>query len=96
MPPVMSSKVFNIPYPGGTVIVATLIKYVISGDTQLSYDSFVTQYSDDGVTVDFSLSSISRNISVNDGVMTVRLTATAPGVNIIDCRCCLIPGDPFA
>ena len=97
MPPIVSSKVFNIPYPGGTVIVATLIKYVISGNNQVMYGDIVTQYSDDGVTVDFpTRNGISKNISVNDGVMTVRLAANEPGVIIVDCRCCLIPGDPFA
>ena len=97
MQPALSTKVFNIPYPGGTVIVATLIKYVISGDTPESYASIVTQYSDDGVTVDFShIYFISNDISVNDGVMTVRLTGNDPATILIDCRCCLIPGDPFA
>ena len=97
MPPIMSSKVFNIPYPGGTVIVAALVKYRLEGDIQARYSAIVTQYSDDGVTVDFPTGyGISKNISVNDGIMTVRLTATDPAVFIIDCRCCLIPGDPFA
>ena len=97
MPPVRPSKVFNIPYPGGTVIVSTLIKYGISGDTTVLYDSVVTQYSDDGVTTNFSTSyNINQNISVNDGVMTVKLRSLEPDVIINDGRCCLIPGDPFA
>ena len=97
MPPVMPSKVFNIPYPGGTVIVAALIKYSVAGATNEAYDSFVTQYSADGMTVVFSsVNGMSQNISVNDGVMTVRLVPFEPGVVIVDCRCCLIPGDPFA
>ena len=97
MPPAMNSKVFNIPYPGVTVIVATLIKYLVTGNTQLSYSSFVAQYSDDGATVVFPSSyGIDNNISVNDGVMTVIVTPNDLGIVIVDCRCCLIPGDPFA
>jgi hypothetical protein len=39
--------------------------------------------------------SLSLSVSVNSGVMTVtvRYDIMYP---ITDCRCCLIPGDPFA
>ena len=79
------------------MIVATIIKYVISGDAQVVYSSFVTQYSDDGVTVGFSSQyGMHHVISVNDGVMTVIVKVTEPGITVTDGRCCLIPGDPFA
>ena len=96
MPPAIGKKVFNIPYPGGAAIVAALINYSRYGVTEEQKAGIVTQYSADGTTVVFPYSAgMYQSISVNDGVMTVTLTPD-PGNSIIDCRCCLIPGDPFA
>ena len=96
MPPKPTSKIFNMPFSGGAVTAVTLIKYKYSGETKERYTSGVTQYSADGMTVDFSLmGDLSQSISVSGGTMTVTLTAMV-GYTIIDSRCCLIPGDPFA
>lgn len=96
MPPKPVSKIFNIPFSGGAATVVTLIKYRYPGETEERHISGVTQYSTDGMTVDFSLmGDLSQEISASGGTMTVTLTAMT-GYTLTDCRCCLIPGDPFA
>lgn len=92
MPPVRN-KIFNIPFSGGAATVvcrykATSIASVLNGISSVQYNA-------DGTTVTFESDSSSLGVSVNNGVMTVSLTVD-PVLTITDCRCCLIPGDPFA
>ena len=91
--PAVSSKTFNIPFSGGAATVVCLFKY--NSTDGPSRNSTSVQYNADGTTVTFGDEPTSLRVSVNNGVMTVTFTL-APGYKIIDCRCCLIPGDPFA
>lgn len=92
MPPV-PKKTFNIPFSGGAATVVCLFKYT---DTSSVYkSSVVVQYNADGTTVPFESEHASLSVSVNNGVMTATLTLGLQ-YKITDCRCCLIPGDPFA
>lgn len=93
MPPVMPSKVFNIPFLGGAATVVCLIKYSRSG--RESTDSLSVQYNADGTTLGFGGGDLTLGVSVNDDVMTVKITGLRD-YTITNCRCCLIPGDPFA
>ena len=93
MPPIPITKVFKIPFLGGAATVVCPVKYSISGNE--STYSLIVQYNADGTTVDFGNGDLGLSVSVNDGVMTVKLTAMV-GYTITNCRCCLIPGDPFA
>ena len=92
--PQIPRKTFNIPFSGGAATVVCLFKHISAGD---EYKSTISaQYNADGTTVTFGDESISLlSVSVNNGVMTVTLTLS-PGTRFTDCRCCLIPGDPFA
>ena len=96
MPPV-SGKTFNIPFSGGVATVVCLFKYTTATSTASEDKSTISaQYNADGTTVTFwGSSGASLSVSVNNGVMTVILR-TEPGSIVTDCRCCLIPGDPFA
>ena len=92
------SKTFNIPFSGGAATVVCLYKYTLkSDDTSFMYKSnLITQYNADGTTENFGGSAnLSLSVSVNSGVMTVTLNYDLT-FRITDCRCCLIPGDPFA
>ena len=92
------SKTFNIPFSGGAAIVVCLFKYTSQyDDTPFVYKSnIIVQYNADGTTESFGGSaSLSLSVSVNSGVMTVTLNYDLM-FRITDCRCCLIPGDPFA
>ena len=91
--PAVSSKTFNIPFSGGAATVVCLFEYNTADEP--SRNSTSVQYNADGTTVLFGSEYASLEVSVNNGVMTVTFTL-APGYIIIDCRCCLIPGDPFA
>lgn len=95
--PALSSKTFNIPFSGGAATVVCLFKYNTKYNTTdgPSRNSTSVQYNADGTTVTFGDELTSLRVSVNNGVMTVTFTL-APEYKIIDCRCCLIPGDPFA
>lgn len=91
--PAVSSRTFNIPFSGGAATVVCLFKYnTPDGPGQ---NSTSVQYNADGTTVTFGDEYASLEASVNNGVMTVTLKLV-PGYKITDCRCCLIPGDPFA
>lgn len=92
MPPV-SGKTFNIPFSGGAATVVCLFKY--SSFDEPGRNSTSVQYNADGTTVAFGPGDTNLSVSVNNGVMTVTFSL-APGTKIADCRCCLIPGDPFA
>lgn len=97
MPPT-PKKTFNIPFSGEAATVVCLIKYTSKyDDTPTVYNSNISaQYNADGTIVTFFGSiDASLSVSVNNGVMTVTLNygITNP---ITDCRCCLIPGVPFA
>ena len=97
MPP-KPKKTFNIPFSGGAATVVCLYKYTIKyDDTPSVYKSNIcAQYNADGTIENLGGSAdLSLSVSVNSGVMTVTLNygITNP---ITDCRCCLIPGDPFA
>ena len=95
MPPIRN-KIFNIPFSGGAATVVCLFKYNSLNDTSsVQEGSISVQYNADGTTVLFGSEYASLEVSVNSGVMTVKLTPT-PEYKITDCRCCLIPGDPFA
>lgn len=93
MPQIPITKVFNIPFLGGAATVVCPLKYRLAGN-ELT-DSLIVQYNADGTTVGFGGGDLGLSVSVNDGVMTVTLTAMV-GYTITNCRCCLIPGDPFA
>lgn len=94
--PSMPEKTFNIPFSGGAATVVCLFKYTAKGDTSSVYNDLISvQYNADGTTVTFGYGRTSLRVSVNNGVMTVTLSLV-PGSEITDCRCCLIPGDPFA
>ena len=95
MPPVVSSKIFNIPFLGGAATVVCAVKYKYGPSTNQETYSLIVQYNADGTTVNFGGGDLSLLVSVNDGFMTVTLEVM-PGYTIIDCRCCLIPGVPFA
>ena len=76
----------------------SLFKYTNKYETTPSVykGSICAQYNADGTIEDIVGSlSLSLSVSVNSGVMTVtvRYDIMYP---ITDCRCCLIPGDPFA
>ena len=93
MPPI-PKKTFNIPFSGGAVTVVCLYKSTVVASVVKSIIS--VQYNADGTTVTFGADSTSSlSVSVNNGVMTVTLTVD-PALKNTDCRCCLIPGDPFA
>lgn len=95
--PSFLSKTFNIPFSGGAATVVCLFKYSLSDDPSSAYKGVNSvQYNADGTTVNFRGSAdAALSVSVNNGVMTVALEY-ARMVQITDCRCCLIPGDPFA
>ena len=96
--PALQTKVFNIPFSGGAATVVVLIKYRdTSVGTAEKYAASIRLYSADGTTTDYgsTAADISPDFSVSDGIMTVTLMAMRP-YTILDCRCCLIPGDPFA
>lgn len=97
MPP-LPKKTFNIPFSGGAATVVCLLKYQGElGDVSSDYTSSTSaQYNADGTTVTFwGSAGAALSVSVNNGVMTVTLTHDTH-IRITDCRCCLIPGDPFA
>lgn len=92
------SKTFNIPFSGGAATVVCLYKYTIEyNDTPSVYKSNIcAQYNADGTIENLGGSAnLSLSVSVNSGVMTVTLNYDIT-FRITDCRCCLIPGDPFA
>lgn len=92
------SKTFNIPFSGGAATVVCLFKYTSKYETTPSVykGSICAQYNADGTIEDIAGSlSLSLSVSVNSGVMTVTVRYDIMNP-IIDCRCCLIPGDPFA
>lgn len=96
--PSIPKKTFNIPFSGGAATAVCLFKYTgKNGDTSSMYTSSTSvQYNADGTTVTFFGSAgASLSASVNNGVMTVTLEYDTQ-IRITDCRCCLIPGDPFA
>lgn len=89
----ISGKTFNIPFSGGAATAVCLFKY---NSTDGEFKSTISaQYNADGTTVPFWDGATSLHVSVNNGVMTVILRAGI-GTKLTDCRCCLIPGDPFA
>ena len=95
MPPI-PEKTFNIPFSGGAATVVCLFKYADKYDASSMYKSnIIVQYNADGTTVPFESENASLSVSVNNGVMTVTFTL-AIQYTTTDCRCCLIPGDPFA
>lgn len=97
MPPI-PKKTFNIPFSGGAATVVCLFKYTSKyDDTPSAYNSSINaQYNADGTTATIGgTTTVSLSVSVNNGVMTVTLEYDRM-ITIIDCRCCLIPGDPFA
>ena len=97
MPP-LPKKTFNIPFSGGAATVVCLLKYTgKNDDTSSVYTSSTSaQYNADGTTVTFFGSAgADLSVSVNNGVLTVTLEYDTQ-IRITDCRCCLIPGDPFA
>lgn len=92
------SKTFNIPFSGGAATVVCLFKYTLkSDDTSFVYkNDLCAQYNADGTIEGIGGSAdLSLSASVNSGVMTVTLRYDLM-FRITDCRCCLIPGDPFA
>ncbi len=91
--PSVSSRTFNIPFSGGAATVVCLFKYITTDGP--GQNSTSVQYNADGTTVAFGPEDTILSVSVNNGVMTVTFSL-APGAKITDCRCCLIPGDPFA
>lgn len=97
MPVPVLSKTFNIPFSGGAATVVCLFKYIATGDPSSAYEGVNSvQYNADGTTVTFDGSGDATTIvNVNNGVMTVALYY-GKQIEITDCRCCLIPGDPFA
>ena len=91
-------KTFNIPFSGGAATVVCFFKYTSKyDDTPSVHKSNVdAQYNADGTTETFWTSeNVTLHVSVNNGVMTVILEHSVM-IRITDCRCCLIPGDPFA
>lgn len=94
MPPMLPSKTFNMPFSGGAATIVCLVEYS-NPDGEVSKGGVITQYISDGTTVDLTYGDMSLSVSVSNGVMTATLTAIS-GYNLRDCRCCLIPGDPFA
>lgn len=96
MPAAVLRKTFNIPYSGGKATVMCLFKYSSSDNPSIvKYSVSSVQCHDGGGTGFGTADKATLMFSVNNGVMTVTLNYT-PGIEITDCRCCLIPGDPFA
>ena len=94
--PSIPKKTFNIPFSGGAATVVCLFKYTsLNNTSSVQEESISVQYNADGTTVLFGTEYASLEVSVNNGVMTVILR-TDPVSIVTDCRCCLIPGDPFA
>lgn len=94
MPQALPSKNFNMPFSGGAATVVCLAEYSAFGGT-VSKIGLITQYNSDGTTVDLTAGDLSLSVSASNGVMMVVLSAMK-GYTLIDGRCCLIPGDPFA
>ena len=92
------SKTFNIPFSGGAATAVCLFKYTSEyDDTPIVYENNIcAQCNADGTIENLGGSAdLSLSVSVNNGVMTVTLEYDIV-FRITDCRCCLIPGDPFA
>ena len=88
------TKTFKIPFQGGAAIIVALVKVNLLGEDSVL--SKVTQYNEDGTTKQWDTSGdITMDISWLDGVMTVNINES-PNNIINDCRCCIIPGNPFA
>ena len=76
MPPVKPSKIFNIPFLGGAATVVCAVKFMPGGFESEHTSSVIVQYNADGTTVNFGGGDLSVFISsVNDGFMTIRLSA---------------------
>lgn len=93
MAPILTPKVFNIPFSGGAAMIVVAVKYTLSERAGKSV--CVSQLNADGTTVDWEHGDLSLSIAVSDSIMTVKLFMPA-GYVVTDCRCCAIPGDPFA
>lgn len=94
MPPSIKNKTFKIPFSGGKAVIVIAVKYTLD----MVYEQITvlcTEMSANGTTVRWdSNNDMNMGVTVSDGVMTVTLTWV--GVTVTDCRCCVIPGDPFA
>lgn len=91
--PATKNKTFKIPFSGGAAVILTVVKYTLGMQEQIM--GLCTKRSADGTTVHWnSIDSMSLGVTVSAGVMTVTLTWWTGTVT--DCRCCVIPGDPFA
>lgn len=96
MPAAVLKKTFNIPYSGGAATIICLFKYSSSANpSTVKYSVSSTQCRDGGGIGFIAADKATLMFSVNNGVMTVTLNY-ATGIEITDCQCCLIPGDPFA
>lgn len=92
MPP-SKNKTFKIPFSGGAAVILTVVKYTLEMREEIKI--LCAKRSADGTTVLWESSSeMNIGVTVSAGVMTVTLTWW--GVSVTDCRCCVIPGDPFA
>lgn len=94
MPPSIKNKTFKIPFSGEEAVIVVVVKYTLDG-VQEQITVLCTQRTANGTTVRWdSNNDMTMGVTVSDGVMTVTLTWV--GVTVVDCRCCVIPGDPFA
>ena len=101
MPPVQKVTTFKIPFQGGSAIILALVNYTYSSGTDQVHGRLTKtiQYNEDGTTKKWDDSTdINITLSVSNGVMTVNIAPDigSPGYTLNDCRCCIIPGDPFA
>lgn len=93
MPSAPVTKVFNIPFSGGAAMVVCVAKATVYEETAVY--ALVTEIRADGTINDLTAGDLQLSISVSGSIITVSLTAIKPYI-ITDCRCSLIPGDPFA
>lgn len=100
MPPMPKTTTFKIPFYGGSAIIVVLVNYTFASGTKTSTGRLTKtiQYNEDGTTKEWDASSDTPiTLSVSDNIMTVNVSpASAIGCTFNDCRCCIIPGDPFA
>lgn len=100
MPPVPKTTTFKIPFQGGPAIIVVLVNYTYTSttDTRTGRLTKTMQYNEDGPTKEWDTSSdVAITLSVSDNIMTVNVSpASAIGYTFNDCRCCIVPGNPFA
>lgn len=95
--PASKQKTFKIPFSGGAAMVVVVAKWSLLGEEEKQKKLLAAQINADGTTVGWRQDSegVNLTISISASAMTVTLNIL-PGYSVTDCKCCVIPGDPFA